>query len=48
MLVVFDMLTRPRPNPTLQTRGYASPFTGTPLVAGEERTREVFGDYVSV
>ncbi len=23
-------------------------FTGTPLMAGEERTREVFGDYVSV
>ena len=23
-------------------------FTGTPLIAGEERTREVFGDYVSV
>jgi type I restriction enzyme R subunit len=22
-------------------------FTGTPLIAGEERTREVFGDYVS-
>ena len=21
-------------------------FTGTPLIAGEERTREVFGDYV--
>ena len=23
-------------------------FTGTPLIAGEERTKEVFGDYVSV
>jgi type I restriction enzyme R subunit len=23
-------------------------FTGTPLMAGEERTREVFGDYVSI
>ena len=23
-------------------------FTGTPLIAGEDRTREVFGDYVSV
>ncbi|WP_376694553.1 type I restriction endonuclease subunit R [Wenzhouxiangella sp. EGI_FJ10409] len=23
-------------------------FTGTPLMAGEERTREVFGDYISV
>lgn len=23
-------------------------FTGTPLIAGEERTREVFGDYISV
>jgi type I site-specific restriction-modification system R (restriction) subunit len=23
-------------------------FTGTPLIAGEERTREVFGNYVSV
>src|SRR2546427_4253651 len=23
-------------------------FTGTPLIAEEERTREVFGDYVSV
>lgn len=23
-------------------------FTGTPLIAGEERTRKVFGDYVSV
>ena len=23
-------------------------FTGTPLVAGEERTREVFGEYVSI
>ncbi len=23
-------------------------FTGTPLIAGEERTREVFGDYVSI
>jgi len=23
-------------------------FTGTPLVAGEERTKEVFGDYVSI
>jgi type I restriction enzyme R subunit len=23
-------------------------FTGTPLIAGEERTRDVFGDYVSV
>lgn len=23
-------------------------FTGTPLIAGEERTREVFGDYVSM
>ncbi len=22
-------------------------FTGTPLIAGEERTREVLGDYVS-
>src|SRR5690606_21495862 len=23
-------------------------FTGTPLMAGEEKTREVFGDYISV
>ena len=23
-------------------------FTGTPLMAGEERTRQVFGDYVSI
>src|SRR5690606_4641397 len=23
-------------------------FTGTPLIAGEERTREVFGEYVSI
>src|SRR3546814_17513992 len=23
-------------------------FTGTPLIAGEERPREVFGDYVSI
>ncbi|MCB1100447.1 MAG: type I restriction endonuclease subunit R [Verrucomicrobiae bacterium] len=23
-------------------------FTGTPLIAGEQRTREVFGDYVSI
>lgn len=23
-------------------------FTGTPLIAGEERTREVFGDYISI
>jgi type I restriction enzyme R subunit len=23
-------------------------FTGTPLMAGEERTREVFGDYISI
>ena len=23
-------------------------FTGTPLIAGEERTRQVFGDYVSI
>jgi len=23
-------------------------FTGTPLLAGEERTREVFGDYISI
>ena len=23
-------------------------FTGTPLIAGEEKTRDVFGDYVSV
>ena len=23
-------------------------FTGTPLMAGEEKTREVFGDYVSI
>jgi len=23
-------------------------FTGTPLIAGEEATREVFGDYVSI
>ncbi len=23
-------------------------FTGTPLIAGDERTREVFGDYVSI
>jgi len=23
-------------------------FTGTPLIVGEERTREVFGDYVSI
>lgn len=23
-------------------------FTGTPLIAGEERTRDVFGDYISV
>ena len=23
-------------------------FTGTPLIAAEERTREVFGDYVSI
>ena len=23
-------------------------FTGTPLIAGEERTRAMFGDYVSV
>lgn len=23
-------------------------FTGTPLIAGEERTREMFGDYVSI
>lgn len=23
-------------------------FTGTPLIAGEERTRDVFGDYVSI
>jgi hypothetical protein len=24
------------------------PFTGTPLMAGEEGTQEVFGDYVSI
>ena len=23
-------------------------FTGTPLMGGEEKTREVFGDYVSI
>ena len=23
-------------------------FTGTPLIAGEERTKDVFGDYVSI
>lgn len=23
-------------------------FTGTPLIAGEERTKEVLGDYVSI
>src|SRR5205807_788667 len=23
-------------------------FTGTPLIAGEERTKEVFGDYISI
>ena len=23
-------------------------FTGTPLMVGEEKTREVFGDYVSI
>ena len=23
-------------------------FTGTPLIVGEERTKEVFGDYVSI
>ena len=23
-------------------------FTGTPLLAGEEKTREVFGDYISI
>src|SRR5664279_4145111 len=23
-------------------------FTGTPLIAGEERTKEIFGDYVSI
>ena len=23
-------------------------FTGTPLISGEERTSEVFGDYVSI
>src|SRR5262249_50595053 len=23
-------------------------FTGTPLIAGEEKTREVFGDYISI
>ena len=23
-------------------------FTGTPLIAGEVRTKEVFGDYVSI
>src|SRR3970282_379173 len=23
-------------------------FTGTPLIVGEEKTREVFGDYVSI
>lgn len=23
-------------------------FTGTPLIAGEERTKEVFGDHVSI
>jgi type I restriction enzyme R subunit len=23
-------------------------FTGTPLIAGEEKTKEVFGDYVSI
>ncbi len=23
-------------------------FTGTPLMAGEEKTKEVFGDYVSI
>jgi len=23
-------------------------FTGTPLMAGEKKTREVFGDYVSI
>ena len=23
-------------------------FTGTPLIAGEEKTRQVFGDYVSI
>ena len=23
-------------------------FTGTPLMAGEEKTRQVFGDYVSI
>ena len=23
-------------------------FTGTPLIVGEEKTRDVFGDYVSI
>lgn len=32
------------PNPHASFLG----FTGTPLIAGEERTREVFGEYVSI
>jgi type I restriction enzyme R subunit len=29
-------------------RALFTAFTGTPLIAGEERTKEVFGDYVSI
>ncbi len=33
---------------TALPRGLFLAFTGTPLIVGEERTREVFGEYVSI
>ena len=33
---------------TALPRALFTAFTGTPLIDGEERTREVFGDYVSI
>ncbi len=42
----YDVLALNMRN-ALPNAGFIS-FTGTPLIAGEEKTKEVFGDYVSI
>jgi type I restriction enzyme, R subunit len=54
IIVLADEAHRSQYDVFAQNLGLALPnagfigFTGTPLMAGEEKTREVFGDYVSI
>lgn len=54
IIVIVDEAHRTQYDTLAQNMHYALPkaafiaFTGTPLIVGEEKTKEVFGDYVSI